>query len=156
MSPRQKEEAPREHLGVPLLRLHDQGDQDHPGTTDMLTMKKWKGQVRGWVAKYTNKWDCSAFQNRPGAVPNEPSRVSEATQRSEQFLGWCVAYYADEKRGRWQKWTLTQRVQALQLARELTIKDAMMNQDGHPASKQIMSRIQYTFSADFPMPGPIP
>ena len=153
MSPRLKEEAPREHLGVPLLRLHDQGDQDHPGTIDMESMKKWKGQVRRWVTKYTKKGDCSAFQHRLGAVPNEPSKISGATQRSEQFLGWCVAYYADVKRGRWQAWTITQRAQALQHARQLTIKGQMRCKDGYNASEQIMSSIEYAFPDDFPTPG---
>ena len=138
------------HLGVPLLRQHDQGDQEHPGTWDMKSMQKWKDQVRRFVRTYTKEDDCSAFQERTGAVPNELARVSAPTQRSEQFLGWCAAFYADDKRGRWQKWTLEQRDHGLQHARELFITGQMMCKDGRPANTQIMNSIESRFPGGFP------
>ena len=138
------------HLGVPLLRQHDQGDADHPGTCDMKAMAKWKVQVRRFVRTYTKKDDCSAFQERTGALPNECARVSAPTQRSEQFLGWCAAFYADEKRGRWQKWTCEQRDHGLQRARELFITGQMISKDGIPAYKQVMNSTESCFPAGFP------
>ena len=138
------------HLGVPLLRQHDQGDQHHPGTWDMITMNKWKHQVRRFVNKYTKNDDCSAFQERTGALPNDLARVSVPTQRSEQFLGWCAAFYADEKRGRWQKWTPEQRDHGLQHARKLSITGQMVCLDGRLANKQIMNSIESRFPSGFP------
>ena len=71
-------------------------------------------------------------------------------QRSEQFLGWRAAFYADEKRGRWQKWTCEQRDHGLQRARELFMTGQMISKDGIPAYKQVMNSTESCFPAGFP------
>ena len=132
-----------EHLGVPLLRLHDQGDQRHSGTIDMDTMKKWKIQVRRWVGIYLKPTDCSALDARRGALPNEQSKTSEVPDaRSEQFLGWRVAFYAGTQRGRWQLWTRQHRDEALSFARY------------HPKQPDALRRGRTSFHCSFPHQGP--
>ena len=145
-----------EHLGVPLLRLHDQGDRRHSGTIDMDTMKKWKTQVRRWVGIYLKPTDCSALDPRRGALPNEQSKTSEVPDaRSEQFLGWRVAFYAGTQRGRWQLWTRQHRDEALSFARYL-IRNNLTHCEEEGLHFTALSRIRDHMRMLYPDVGVLP
>lgn len=103
----------------------DRGSSDHPGTTDLDSWKRWKDLVRCWVGPNLSVHNCEAFLSCRGAVPGDMRRRVEDCPRSEQFLGWCVAFYADRKRGRWFYWPLAWRLWALSYARQLVVTGRM-------------------------------
>ena len=104
----------------------DRGSSDHPGTTDLDSWKRWKDLVRCWVGPNMTVHNCEALLSCCGAVPGNMRRRIKGCPRSEQFFGWCVAFYADRKRGRWCYWPLAWRLWALSYARQLSVCGRMV------------------------------
>lgn len=131
-APAAEEQVPRlreisEPAPLAFFQLFEAGDHSSPGVTDAQSLHVWKHRVRFWCLAYLKPNDCSAFVRCRGAVPGNPDLRCGAARcgaavccvRSEQFLGWCAAYWLEPVRGRWWTWSLEKRGAALTAARTL-------------------------------------